>query len=306
VTRNERFCIFALSNFKIKTDNMKKIFVMTIALFGLVCLFSKCDKIEGPYYEILTNEDVNVTFPDLDPSTVYRKMLIEEFTGHRCTNCPQGHQTLENLHQQYGDTLIAVGVHFGSLAKPLGETFSYDFRTEVGNAIGAEYAIDAIPKAIVDQVFKEGGWSRDQWATVLKEVDRSTVYAAIQLINEFGNSNKTLKVNAKVTMLEDNPNPVMLAFYLVEDGIVKPQKDGNQDILDYVHNHVLRASLNGVYGASLNGGNPIPKGGSDVYAASIDMSETDWVPENCYVVAILSDQTSKKVLQVEKLDVISR
>ena len=52
---------------------MKKIFVMTIALFGLACLFSKCDKIEGPYYEILTNEDVDADFPELDPSTVYRK-----------------------------------------------------------------------------------------------------------------------------------------------------------------------------------------------------------------------------------------
>lgn len=285
---------------------MKKIFVMTVALFCLVCLFSKCDKIEGPYYEITDNEDVIVAFPDLDPSKVYRKMLIEEFTGHRCTNCPQGHQTLENLHQQYGDTLITVGIHFGSLAKPLGETFSYDFRTEVGNLIGAEYGIDAIPKAIVDQEYKEGGWSRDQWATVLKEVDRSKVYAAIQLINEYDAEHKILKANAKVTMLEDYPIPMKLAFYLVEDGIVKPQKDGNQDVLEYVHNHVLRASLNGVHGVTLNGGNAIPKDESEVYAASIDMSETDWVPQNCYVVAILADQSTNKVLQVEKLDVISR
>lgn len=285
---------------------MKKIFVMTVALFALVGLFSKCDKIEGPYYEVTNNEVVSVVFPDLDPSKVYRKMLIEEFTGHRCTNCPQGHQTLETLHQQYGDTLIAVGIHFGSLAKPLGETFSYDFRTEVGNLIGAEYGIDAIPKAIVDQEYKEGGWSRDQWATVLKEVDRSKVYSAIQLVNEYDTEHKILKVNTKVTMLEDYPIPMKLAFYLVEDGIVKPQKDGNQDILEYVHNHVLRASLNGVHGTVLNAGNPIPKDGSVVYAASIDISETDWVPQNCYVVAVLADQSTNKVIQVEKLDVISR
>jgi len=285
---------------------MKKIFVMTIALFGLVCLFSKCDKIEGPYYEITDNEDVDVLFPDFDPTTVYRKMLIEEFTGHRCTNCPQGHQTLETLHQQYGDTLIAIGIHYGSLAKPLGETFSYDFRTEVGNAIGTEYGIDAIPKAIVDQVYKEGGWSRDQWATVLKAVNRTNAYAAIQLINQYDAEYKILKVNAKVTMLDNYPHPVKLAFYLVEDGIVKPQKDGNQDILNYVHNHVFRASLNGVHGVALNSGNPIPKDGFEVYAASIDISETDWVPENCHVVAVLADQSNNNVIQVEKLDVISR
>lgn len=285
---------------------MKKVFIMTVALFGFACLFSKCDKIEGPYYEIVNQENVDVVFPDLDPSTVYRKMLIEEFTGHRCTNCPQGHQTLESLHQLYGDTLVVVGIHFGSLAKPLGETFSYDFRTEVGNAIGAEYAIDAIPKAIVDQEYKEGGWSRDQWYNVLMDVDRSKVMAAIQLINEFDSESGNLKVNAKVTMLEDYPNPVKLVFYLLEDGIVKPQKDGNQDILDYVHNHVLRASLNGLHGATLNNGLPLPKGDYDTYAAVINMYQADWVPDNCSIVAILADEPSMKVLQVEKLDVTSR
>lgn len=285
---------------------MKKIFIVTIALMGFAGLFSRCDKIEGPYYEVINSEDVTVDFPDLNPSTVYRKMLIEEFTGHRCNNCPQGHQTLEDLQEQYGDTLVAVGIHYGALAKPSGTVYSYDFRTDVGNDIGEIYSIDGIPKAIVNQEYKEKGWSREEWAMVLKEVDRSTVFAAIQLINEYDGDNNSLKVNAKVTMLEDYAAPLKLAFYLLEDGIIKPQKDGSQDIPDYEHNHVLRASLNGVYGVQLNGGIEMRKGDFTTYAASINMAQSDWVLENCYVVAILSDQNTNEVIQVEKLDVISR
>ena len=99
---------------------MKRLLINIIALVGLTCLlFSGCDKIEGDIYQIVQNEVVTVTFPDINPDEVYRKILVEEFTGHRCTNCPQGHQTLETLHQQYGDTLVTVGIHYGALAKAI-------------------------------------------------------------------------------------------------------------------------------------------------------------------------------------------
>lgn len=290
----------------INIDKMKRIFTLFVALLGMMLLFTQCDKIEGPYYETFEEEDVTVEFPELNPQNVYRKILIEEFTGHRCTNCPAGHQILDQLHQQYGDTLVAVGIHYGALAKPLGSLFSYDFRTEPGNTIGADYGIDAIPAAIVNMVYEPGGWPRDQWATVIRNVDRSKAYAAIQLINEYNADSKTLKANAKVTLLNEYSNPLQLAFYLVEDGIVKPQKDGNQDIEDYVHNHVLRAALNGAYGMILNDGGIFNVGQSVTTASSIDMSGTDWNPNNCYVVAVLFNPTAREVIQVEKLDVISR
>jgi thiol-disulfide isomerase/thioredoxin len=285
---------------------MKRIFTLILALMGMMFLFTQCDKVEEPYYEIIEEEDVTVVFPELNPQDVYRKVLIEEFTGHRCTNCPAGHQILDQLHQQYGDTLVTIGIHYGSLAKPLGSLFSYDFRTEPGNAIGADYGIDAIPAAIVNMVYESGGWPRSQWANVIRDVDRSQVVAAIQLINEYNADSKVLKANAKVTLLKEYSNPLQLALYLVEDGIVKPQKDGNQDIEDYVHNHVLRAALNGAFGMVLNDGNTFNVGESATFASGVDMSATDWNPNNCYVVAVLFNPTVREVVQVEKLDVISR
>ena len=232
--------------------------------------------------------------------------MIEEFTGHRCTNCPAGHQILEQLHQRYGDTLVMVGIHYGSLAKPVGETFSYDFRTSEGNQIGDAYNIDAIPKAIVNRVMKEGGWSREQWASVIGDVDRSQAKAAVQVINEYDANAMTLKVNTKVTALQDYQNPLRIVIHLVEDGIVKPQKDGNQDILDYTHNHVLRAALTDVFGQPLKANQSWNSGDSEVYAAKIDCSHTDWVMGNCYVVAALFDPINSEVIQVEKLNVINR
>jgi len=287
--------------------HMKKISLIVCALVIGCCLLAGCDKMEGEsFYEIINNEDVTVDFPDVDPSSVYRKMLVEEFTGHRCTNCPQGHQILESLHQRYGDTLVAVGIHYGVLAKPNGTTFSYDFRTDDGNQIGDAYNIDAIPAAIVNRNMKEGGWNREQWATVVNEVDRSKAYAAVQIINEYDAETMALKANVKVTMLSDYANPLRLIVYMVEDGIVKPQKDGSEDILDYVHNHVLRDVLTDPFGFPLRSGAANwTAGTSETYGVTVLMANTDWNGQNCYVVAALYDDVNKEVLQVEKANVIS-
>lgn len=289
-----------------KYMNMKKILTLAAAILCAM-LFTTCDKIESPFYEIVNVEDVTVDFPELDPNQVYRKILFEEFTGHRCTNCPDGHKKLEEIQERYGDTLIAVGIHFGSLAKPVGSTYSYDFRTESGNIIGESYAIDAIPAAIVNRNDKEGGWQRAQWMNVVSSIDRSSVPAALQLVNEYNGTDSTLKANVKMTMLTNYDRPIRLVIYLVEDGIVKPQKDGDQDILDYVHNHVLRATLTDPFGYYMNDASDVwLKGDEGTFAATIDFSGKDWNMNNCYVVAFLLDNISHDVLQVEKLDAISR
>ncbi|MBR3558877.1 MAG: Omp28 family outer membrane lipoprotein [Bacteroidales bacterium] len=284
---------------------MKKISYLSLVAMFVAVSFAACDKVEGPYYNIVSNENVTVSFPDIDPASVYRKVLIEEFTGHRCTNCPAGHQILEQLHQRYGDTLVAVGVHYGALAKPSGTMFSYDFRTEPGTKLGDAYNIDAIPKAIVNREMKEGGWSREQWANVVGEVDRSDVKAALQIINEYDPASMSLKVNTKVTLLQNHEGPLSLVIYLLEDGIVKPQKDGAENIENYTHNHVLRASLTDVFGLSLNDNSQLwDEDDTVLYATRLDCKNTDWVMGNCQVVAVLLDPFASEVLQVEKVPVI--
>ena len=52
------------------------------------------------------------------PAAVGRNILIEDYTGQRCVNCPTGNDQLHALQEQYGaDTVIVVGFHSGPLAK---------------------------------------------------------------------------------------------------------------------------------------------------------------------------------------------
>ena len=277
---------------------MRNTFVFMTILASM--LFFGCDRIESPYLTLSETEEVTVDFPDLDINSVYRKVLIEEFTGHRCLNCPTGHQKLEELHGLFGDTLVIVGIHAGALAAPNeGEGYPYDFRTEVGNELAQEFNIDGIPAAIINRYPQAGGWGPARWLTKINAVDRSKPLAAIQLINEYNAQTGMLKANAQVTLLEPCSNQLRLAFYLIEDGIVKPQLNGAEYIENYVHNHVLRASLNGTYGTLLNTNGYLETGKGYTLAHKINLSGHDWAPAHCTVVAILYDRTAGEVLQVE-------
>ena len=262
-----------------------------------------CDVIEGPYMDLSGREDVTVVFPDLNPDEVYRKVLMEEYTGHRCSNCPSAHQMLDQLHSIYGDTLVIVGVHATSLAAT-NLDYPYDFRTEVGNQLANDFGINAIPAAIINRGNHTGGWGKDEWMGVLRETDRTSVPAAIQLINEYDAAAAALKVNARVTMLEEYGHPLNLSLFLIEDGIVQPQLSGMTMIQDYTHNHVLRAALNGTYGAYLTTDGLLEKDNAYTYGSSISFLEHDWNAANCTVVAFLYDRTNGVVLQAETLPVL--
>lgn len=285
---------------------MKKILAIAAFVFAAL-LFTTCDKVEGPYYVINNVEDVNVDFPDLDQSTVYRKIFFEEFTGHHCSNCPDGHEKLEELHQRFGDTLVAMGIHFGATARPFGEVYSYDFRTEAGTRIAESFDIDAIPAAIINRVYEYQGWPRTQWMNEVSKIDRSKIPAALQLINEYDENSKTVKANVKITMLQNYSAPLRLAVFLLEDGIVKPQLNGTQTIEDYVHNHVLRAALTDPFGYMLrDGDSPWSSGDSETFAISIKCSDTDWNLNNCTIVAVLLDAMNGSAIQVEQSKVINQ
>jgi len=280
---------------------MKKLFIVIIAVLTTASFYS-CDKIEAPYMIINDKEEVTVDFPALDPNSVYRKILIEEFTGHRCPNCPRGHERLETLQAAYGDTLVPIAIHATTLATPTTE-FPADFRTDAGNELTSYYNIDGIPAAVINRTMVAGGLGVTLWTPKLKQADR-TVYAGIQLINQFGvNDPDVLKVNAKVTMLADYPRPLRLALYLVEDGIISPQMYDTEIIEDYEHNHLLRAALNGTFGQTITDDGKMQNNTAYTYAKSISFAGNSWNPDNCYVIAMLYDKEENAVIQVEKVKV---
>ena len=269
-------------------------------MISVIILFTSCDKIDGPYYNITDGFIPDVKFPDLDISKVYRKMLIEEYTGHRCSNCPDGHVRLAELLSLYGDTLVGVCIHAGVLART-NDDYPYNFTTEAGTQLFQDFGLDPIPRAVVNRTKYQNKWDINigAWHNALLDIDRSKIYAAIQMINEYKSSENTLLINTKTTMLAEYDNPLLLSIFLIEDDIISPQLNGSTRIPDYKHEHALRLGVNGTYGTPLVSGGILEKDSAYLAGFKVNFSGTDWKVENTSIIAILHAPETREVLQVE-------
>ena len=92
--------------------------------------------------------DENERIIYVKPAEVKKHVLIEDFTGQRCVNCPNAATMIEKLQEQYGeDNIIAVGIYGGDFGyttvaqghQPLSLT------TETGNSYYATWGVRAHP-----------------------------------------------------------------------------------------------------------------------------------------------------------------
>jgi len=207
-----------------------------ITLISIILALSSCDVEEKPFIQDY-NSYVN---PD-------KKVLIEDFTGHLCPNCPNAARELEAIHDIYGDQIIGLAIHVSkTFARPYhssqAPSFQYDFRTNWGDNWDEFYGISeaGLPKGMINRVGFEDNdhkLGKDEWASSValelkKEIDFKISIASDQN-SIFITSEVQNNINADYN----------LVVCLTESGIINWQKDGQLNVEDYVHNHVLRTVL---------------------------------------------------------------
>tara|TARA_B110000444_G_scaffold256206_1_gene292098 strand:+ start:981 stop:1865 length:885 start_codon:yes stop_codon:yes gene_type:complete len=224
---------------------MKRIYLILILCYS-------CDKIDPNYTQNTTQ---------LPEKTV----LIEKFTGHKCSNCPDASRKLEELKEFYGDNLISISIHPG--ATDFTETdinHPYDFTTSSGDVIMTDMGgtIFGLPVGTVNRI--SGGmantklWLKDDWGTKIDELLFNTngeplsKNIEIEIFNSFNEKNKTLTVQTNFTLNTSLEGSHKLCVLIIEDGIIAPQEDGDETIENYEHNHIYRCSVNSVYGEEIS------------------------------------------------------
>lgn len=186
------------------------------------------------------------------PVGVTRAVLIEDFTGQRCLNCPTAHETIEKLQQQYGaDKVIAVSIHGGALAVNNTETI-IGLRTTLGDNYNKLWNIESWPSGIINR--NSGILTNDQWAAKVYEEIQRPVEMQLEVSPEYDDSKNILSVHVTGTPWKEFHGH--LQVWLVEDSIVAPQQmpDGKMN-REYIHNNVLRESISNWTGDNITDGN---------------------------------------------------
>lgn len=271
---------------------MKKI--QTILLSVLVAfVFFACDDYTEQEFLKPAGEEIDEDIA-ITKAQTSQAVLLEEHTGWGCNNCPRAAEKLEDLKASFGDKLIAVAIHAGTLAQP-GKSNNYlDLRTDYGNSLAELFGINARPAGIINRNNTTVQYS-DWESTINSELSSSTHSINIGLgVKETSNK---IYVGTELSFTKDVDNELLLTLVVVEDNIIGVQRDGTEKIEDYVFKNVLRA--NPLVDIAINtekitANETIKKN----YAIKIDSS---WNLDNCRVVAIVTDKNSGKVLQTNEI-----
>ena len=264
---------------------MKKIYLLIWTLAAV--LLTACDEV--PVEERLSY---------VEPPEVGRAVLIEDYTGQYCVNCPRATEEIERLVEQYGDSVvIAVAIHSGPFGKQKG--VPSPLFTEVGDMYFSKWGLSAQPVGLVDRLFGSMAFSYTDWGAGVNYEIASKAPVAFQTAIDYDDENRRASIEVQTIGLDSTLVSGKLQVWLIEDNIDSFQYMPDGSVNDhYNHMHVFRASVNDPWGddVSVNHGEVAIKN----YTFTLNSA---WVPENCALVTFLYDDDG--VRQVSKTKLIN-
>ena len=238
------------------------------------------------------DEDERLIYVKPDP--VGRNVLIEDVTGQRCVNCPTATSEIEKLQEYYGaDHVIAVGIHSGPFAKSV-RGIPYPLYTETGDEYYNYWKVESQPMGVIDRL---GTCDYNLWAAKVRDELSKNAPLSLVVTSSYDKESR----NAAITVSGkgvDGSVSGFLQVWLTEDGITDFQYmlDGSVN-REYVHNHVYRMAVNGLWGDDFS----IKEGEEKTLPYTCKL-KGGWKPENMHMVAFVYNDSG--VQQVTTCTVI--
>lgn len=229
--------------------------LLTVLMAAL--LIQACKEV-GPAVDIDGTSSLlgDTTFVESNIATPQdRVVLIEEFTGVRCVNCPRAHNTIKLIQAAHPGRVLAVGIHTGIFAQPYAGR--QDFQIAEGTAI--EQALNGAqgyPSGAVDRTLFTGE-SRiiigdNKWSNYVNDQLTIATPVNINLAKVYNATTRQLELSATMRFTAAYTNNLYFSAYLIEDNIVDHQLTPTGVDTAYTHTHVLRKLLTPLSGQQLN------------------------------------------------------
>ncbi len=289
-----------------------------IAIIAIAFIYYGCDKIEAPFREEVVTPDFCST--GIDDSIPNRKVLMEDYTGHACGNCPAAGLYLnDTIKPIYDHCLVVISVHAGYFAgtcpnasvcfslpaaRPPG-SFETDFNSATGTAWNTFFGISGNPKGMINRIdFPSGSHSKTYtaWNGAIATELAKDASASIHITNTYNSGSNSVNVAVESKFVKDLQGDYKLQVVITEDSLIDWQlwygHQPEEFVGDYIHRHVLRDGLNTTWGETIATGNTAA--GTTVtknYNYTIDNA---WVVNNCNIVAFIYNDVTKEVIQVEE------
>lgn len=295
----------------------KNLFIASIAFLGGL---SAC-KEKGPLIDLGKHTAKDSTYIAATETPQQRIVLVEDFTGASCSNCPAAHVVLNAIDAQHSGRLAIMGLHILNFNQAFpydspdgSHKHAYDFRTteatDIGNSIYG--GISLMPVAGINRVANANNGANPPnnnlfgsgvWSQMISDYLDSIPPVNLTVTSSLNTTGDTAYIVVKAAYTSTVSTKNVLSVAITESKLLDLQEDpaasnGEYDI-DYEFNDVLRGFVSATTGSPMLDSLSSKAPGRVFTRSFLYKVGPTWKPENCRVVAFISNAEpgDKHVLQ---------
>ncbi len=251
-------------------DKMKSIKVLQIIALSIFAITS-CDEEAPPGLNFAPERSVfDTTYVTNNiPVAQATNVLIEDFTGVKCPNCPRAQGVAKNLMAANPGRVFVMAMHPGKgLLATLTSPFKtpgddhdskYDFRTEeAADLLTMLGGTSQLPIGSINRTLFSSEnailINDPKWSAKASEKLNTT---SIVNIDTFGTKGvyyvdaNTIRINVKLAYTSASTDSQFVSIAIIEDDLIDFQENGTVVEENYEHNHILRRMITPTTGSQL-------------------------------------------------------
>lgn len=309
---------------------MKKILIFTVVLAAVI---ASCDKVKNAYPANPVSSTLDWSlYPDGDSahyvaqglwptftanSNTQRNVLIEDFTGHQCVNCPASTANMEQLIATNPEHIFGLAIHAGPTGLTGFQVTSSEYPTilysDAGIEIGKHFGQDipgstflGNPAFCVNRTKANNQFTSNAGSAIANKTNTclaSTLKINIQALTNYFPSTRGLFLHTEVDKLDASiTSDLAVVVCLVEDSLVAPQlvptsmdPDGKDE--DYIHRDILRGTIDGRTFGKVLTASDLGTNGKYFVSYSYQLP-AQYDAENMKLYIYVYDKTTEEIYQV--------
>ncbi|WP_210522091.1 Omp28-related outer membrane protein [Hymenobacter terricola] len=295
---------------------------VALLVLGSLAALPACDVIDNPQPEKATLSAGRRDTVALDSAeathpapTLVQNVLIEDFTGQYCGNCPRAAHMGDSMRLRYPGRVVVTEVHVTDyFAAPRLPHFPVDYRVPVvSRELDQTFDLSnrGLPQGSVNRspfasANNDPVATFSLWPGVVTSQLALAPTVSLRATPLFNRTSRLLRLKVATKYLTARPGRTMrLGIMVVEDSLVGAQKDYTLDrtlnpeqiVEHYVHHNVMRAALTGTFGSSQV---LAPTAGQqfNTYFGYQMPAASVWNDRKCSVIVYIADADTRQMVQV--------
>ena len=230
-----------------------------------------------------------------------KKVVLEEFTGTACPNCPGGHTTAAGILTANPGNVFVIAYHPNNSSYTTGDPMASAYPATFYTNPFISPTNRFMPCAIINRRVL-GGIERIQgistWSSSVDALKAEASPLNVGVSSNYNTTSQLLTVNIEVYFTADVTDDLTIYAELTEDGIIATQSGGTSP---YTHNHVFRKAFVAQRGDVIV--SPTLQSGLRTYTYTFDNSTTNYDMTKAEVVAFVRNTSNEEIISANGAEV---